>query len=280
MPEGTGALMAGAIRAVPRGAWRGLAHLIPERQRPPQLDDKMAKLAGVLDGGRDNFYRLVITHWPQAEALVAGAAPPRFIADDPRVAGLVENPIERMQYLDSLTYLPDDILTKVDIASMTHSLEARAPFCDHHVAELGAALPGRLKLRAGKGKYILKKAFADLIPDEILNRKKKGFSLPTARWFRGRLFGFARELLLSDAARARGLFEPTAVEDLLNRHRAGEDHGERLWNLVVLETWYRELVDGRGAFAKEIAARATELQRQPAVARPGAFAATGRAAGA
>jgi asparagine synthase (glutamine-hydrolysing) len=116
LPDSTGPMMASAIRAVPRGAWRGLAQLIPERRRPPQLDDKMAKLAGVLDGGRDNFYRLVITHWPNTEALVPGSAPPNFIADDPRVASLIENPIERMQYLDSITYLPDDILTKVDRA--------------------------------------------------------------------------------------------------------------------------------------------------------------------
>jgi asparagine synthase (glutamine-hydrolysing) len=169
--------------------------------------------------------------------------------------------VSRLCDLDGQTYLPDDVLTKVDIASMTHSLEARAPFCDHHVVELGASLPGRMKIRNGKGKYILKKAFADMIPDEIVNRRKKGFSLPTARWFRGRLYGFARELLLSDAAKARGLFEPTAVEALLDRHRGGEDHGERLWNLVVLETWYREMVDGRAAFISEISSTAEALAR-------------------
>jgi asparagine synthase (glutamine-hydrolysing) len=172
--------------------------------------------------------------------------------------------VSRFSELDLGTYLPDDILTKVDTASMTHSLEARAPFCDHHVAELGASLPGRLKVRNGKGKYILKKAFAELIPDEILHRKKKGFSLPIAGWFRGKLFGFAHELLLSDTARARGLFDPAAVAALLDRHRAGEDHGERLWNLVVLETWHRELVDGRPAFMREIADRAETPPRSAA----------------
>jgi asparagine synthase (glutamine-hydrolysing) len=180
--------------------------------------------------------------------------------------------VSRLQDLDVETYLPDDILAKVDVASMTHALEARAPLVDHHVIELGAALPGRLKLRAGKGKHILKRAFADLVPAEILARRKKGFALPTGPWLRGRLHGFARETLLSDAARARGLFRPEAVTDLLDRHRAGEDHGERLWNLIVLETWQRELVDGRAAFAREAAATAARIAREDA-ARPAARAA-------
>jgi asparagine synthase (glutamine-hydrolysing) len=180
--------------------------------------------------------------------------------------------VSRLQDLDVETYLPDDILAKVDVASMTHALEARAPLVDHHVVELGAALPGRLKLRGGKGKHILKRAFADLVPAEIVNRRKKGFALPTGPWLRGRLHGFARETLLSDAARARGLFRPEAVTDLLDRHRAGEEHGERLWNLIVLETWQRELVDGRAAFAREAAEAAAAVARQDA-ARPAARAA-------
>jgi asparagine synthase (glutamine-hydrolysing) len=174
--------------------------------------------------------------------------------------------VSRLQNLDVETYLPDDILSKVDVASMTHALEARAPLVDHHVVELGAALPGRLKLRRGKGKHILKRAFADLVPAEIVNRRKKGFALPTGPWLAGRLHGFAREVLLSDAARARGLFRPEAVADLLDRHRAGEDHGERLWNLIVLETWQRELVDGRAAFAREAASVAERIARETAAA--------------
>ncbi|HVZ86582.1 MAG TPA: asparagine synthase (glutamine-hydrolyzing) [Polyangia bacterium] len=169
--------------------------------------------------------------------------------------------VGRLQELDVETYLPDDILAKVDIASMAHGLEARAPFCDHDVVELGAALPGRLKLRRARGKYILKQAFADLVPPAIVNRRKKGFALPTGRWLAGRLHGFARDLLLSPEARQRGLFVPAAVEALLERHRAGTDQGERIWNLMVLEAWFRELVDGRAAFVREAAARAAEIAR-------------------
>jgi asparagine synthase (glutamine-hydrolysing) len=172
-----------------------------------------------------------------------------------------EDTVSRLQNLDVETYLPDDILAKVDIASMTHGLEARAPLCDHHVVELGASLPGWMKVSGGKGKQIFKRAFADLVPPEILNRRKKGFALPTGPWLAGRLHGFARDLLLSDVARARGYFRPEAVESLLDRHRAGEDHGERLWNLITLETWHRELVDGRTSFVREITEKAEELAR-------------------
>ena len=167
--------------------------------------------------------------------------------------------VGRLQNLDAETYLPDDILAKVDVASMAHGLEARAPFVDHQVMELGAALPGHLKLRHGKGKRILKEAFADLVPAEIVNRRKKGFALPTGRWLAGRLHGFARDLLLSPEARGRGLFQAAAVEALLDRHRAGEDHGERLWNLMVLETWFREMIDGRAAFVRQAKDRAAAI---------------------
>jgi asparagine synthase (glutamine-hydrolysing) len=172
----------------------------------------------------------------------------------------------RLQSLDADTYLPDDILAKVDVASMSHGLEARAPFCDHDVVELGLSLPAALKLQRGRGKLILKRAFADLVPSAIVNRRKKGFALPTGRWLAGRLYGFARDLLLSAAARQRGLFVPARVESLLDRHRAGEDHGERIWNLMVLETWFRELVDGRASFARQAADRADQIAARGAPA--------------
>jgi asparagine synthase (glutamine-hydrolysing) len=169
--------------------------------------------------------------------------------------------VSRFCELDAHTYLPEDIFFKVDIASMTHSLEARAPFVDHRVMELGAALPGRLKLRDRKGKYILKKAFADKVPEEIRERRKKGFASPMRNWFAGPLRGFAHDLLLSPEARGRGLFKPEAVEQLLDRHQAGEDCGERIWNLVILEQWHREFVDGRQHFMREVDTLARTLAR-------------------
>jgi asparagine synthase (glutamine-hydrolysing) len=238
MPEGTGALMAGAIRAVPRGAWRGLAHLIPERQRPPQLDDKMAKLAGVLDGGRDNFYRLVITHWPQAEALVAGAAPPRFIADDPRVAGLVENPIERMQYLDSLTYLPDDILTKVDRASMAVSLEARVPLIDHRVVAFSWQLNSDWKARPGRSKYLLRRVLDRYVPRSLIERPKMGFAVPIDSWLRGPLKDWAEGLLDEARLKREGILAPAPIRQKWQEHLSGKRNWQYLlWDVLMFQAW-------------------------------------------
>jgi asparagine synthase (glutamine-hydrolysing) len=229
----------------------------------------LREYAAVVPAGEAERYLRFVCHFSHAEktALYTPALRERFAADATAArfaarlqASAATDTVTRLTELDIDTYLPDDILTKVDTASMTWSLEARAPFCDHHVVELGAALPGRWKLRLGKGKRILKEAFADLIPEPILNRTKRGFALPTRRWLAGRLHGFARELLLSPAAAGRGLFQPAAVEDLLDRHRGGEDHGERLWNLMVLETWFREMVDGREAFVREVAKRQAALR--------------------
>jgi asparagine synthase (glutamine-hydrolysing) len=194
------------------------------------------------------------------ETLVSDAAHALF--SQHLQASAAQDNVSRYCDLDAHTYLPDDIFTKVDIASMTFGLEARAPFVDHLVMELGAALPGRLKLHRGKGKYILKQAFADLVPPAIRSRRKKGFASPTRGWFAGRLRQFARDLLLSPEARQRGLFDISEVERLLARHAAGEDHGERIWNLVVLEQWHRELVDGRAHFQSEVAATAERLARE------------------
>jgi asparagine synthase (glutamine-hydrolysing) len=177
---------------------------------------------------------------------------------------LAGDSVSRLCELDVHTYLADDIFTKVDRASMTFGLEARAPFVDEEVIELGAALPGKLKLRRGVGKYLLRRAFEDLVPAPVLARRKKGFALPLDRWFNGPLRDWAHDVLLSTRARQRGLLDMTAVERLLARHEAGEDHGERIWSLVVLEMWQREMLDGRARLLREVEGVARELPCAPA----------------
>jgi len=153
--------------------------------------------------------------------------------------------VGRTTFVDLMTYLPCDILTKVDVASMTVSLECRSPFLDHHVVELAGRIPTRLKLRGMETKYILKKAFADMLPRDILSRGKMGFGVPIANWFRGELSGFLRETLLSDRALGRGYFRPEAVRHYVDQHVDGVfDHGYRLWSLLVLELWHQRFIDG------------------------------------
>ena len=160
--------------------------------------------------------------------------------------------VHRTTYVDLMTYLPCDLLVKVDVASMAHGLEARSPFLDHKVVELAGKIPVSSKLRLTRrgleGKLILKDTFGHLLPRPILARRKMGFGVPIAGWFRGELKGLLREVLLSRAALERGYFVPQQVERLVGEHTAGErDHGYRLWSLLMLELWHRRFVDGVGA---------------------------------
>jgi asparagine synthase (glutamine-hydrolysing) len=145
---------------------------------------------------------------------------------------------------DTMTYLPNDLLVKVDIASMAVSLEARSPFLDHHVIEFAARLPERLKLRGLTTKYILKRTLKKLLPTENLTRSKMGFGVPVGHWFRGRMQGFLREHLLSERAARRGYLRPDVVRRLVEEHTsARRDHTHQLWALLMLELWFQRFVD-------------------------------------
>jgi asparagine synthase (glutamine-hydrolysing) len=145
---------------------------------------------------------------------------------------------------DTMTYLPNDLLVKMDIASMTVSLEARSPFLDHHLMEFAASLPERLKLRRLTTKYLLKRVLKQLVPAENLNRSKMGFGVPIGHWFRGAMQPFLRQTLLSEKALSRGLFRPEIVRQLIDSHVAAKaDHSHRLWSLLMLELWFDRFID-------------------------------------
>ncbi|MGN6106122.1 MAG: asparagine synthase (glutamine-hydrolyzing) [Kofleriaceae bacterium] len=238
------------LQRAPGPARRGIVGLLGAVPGGPAR--WLREYARIIDADEATRYLRFISHFSAREKsdLYTGELRERFARDATaeRFANLLAasrgaDRLSRLMELDVRTYLPDDILVKVDIASMAHALEVRAPFVDHHVMELAAALPSRHKIRGLRGKLLLKEAFADAIPAPIVRRAKRGFSLPLRRWFQEDLLGFARETLLSQRARERGLFEPTAVARLIDRHPRGEDHGDRIWNLLVLELWHREVLD-------------------------------------
>jgi asparagine synthase (glutamine-hydrolysing) len=145
---------------------------------------------------------------------------------------------------DLVTYLPCDLMVKVDIASMANSLECRQPFLDDRVVELAARMPIELKYRCFRGKRILLETFADLLPRSVRRRSKMGFGVPLDHWFRHELRDFARDLLLDGTARQRGYFRPEAVRRLLDEHQSGRfDHSPRLWALLFFEVWHRGWLD-------------------------------------
>jgi asparagine synthase (glutamine-hydrolysing) len=150
----------------------------------------------------------------------------------------------QMMRLDSETYLPEDVLTKVDRMSMAHSIESRVPLLDNLVIDFAARLPSEMKIRNGRRKHVLKEVAASILPPEILARPKQGFGVPLGVWFRGNLRELFADTLLSPQTLQRGYFQPAFVRQLVNEHLKGtRDHSLRLWQLVVFERWHRRYVD-------------------------------------
>lgn len=174
---------------------------------------------------------------------MAGREPVDFLAPwfaQANGAGVVD----AVLLADTMTYLPNDLLVKVDIASMAVSLEARSPFLDHHVIEFAASLPENLKLRGLTTKYILKRALRKILPQENLQRRKMGFGVPLGHWFRGEMQGFLRETLLAEKALKRGFFKPEAVTRMIEDHTRGhKDYAPQLWTLLMLELWFQRFID-------------------------------------
>ena len=154
-------------------------------------------------------------------------------------------PLSCIQYVDIKTYLADDILTKVDRASMAHGLEVRVPLLDHEVMEYAASIPARYKLKNGEGKYIFKKALRELLPSEVLNRRKMGFSIPLAKWFRGDLKHLFEERIFAKDAFVGEIFDPSPIRRWWEQHQRGtRDYSYHLWILLVLECWGRRFMRG------------------------------------
>jgi asparagine synthase (glutamine-hydrolysing) len=160
-----------------------------------------------------------------------------------RTAEVTGDAVSRAQRLDLTLYLPDDLLVKVDIASMANSLEVRAPFLDRELVEYASRLPPGLKIRGGKGKWLLRQAFADVLPTESAARTKQGFGLPIGEWLRTSLRPLMDDAILSRRAVDRGYLSGPAASALIDEHMRGVDHTHRLWSLIMLELWHREFID-------------------------------------
>jgi asparagine synthase (glutamine-hydrolysing) len=157
------------------------------------------------------------------------------------------DPVNRMLEVDIATYLPGDLLVKMDIASMAHSLEARSPFLDHELMEFAATIPGHEKLNGGGPKQLLRSALRGWLPDEVLDAPKRGFGLDLSHWLRSEMLELLRDTVCDSVAR-RGYFRPSYVKRLVDIHLSGRaDHSQRLWALIMFELWHREFIDRRPA---------------------------------
>ena len=237
---------AALMTALPPGAWDRLFACLPRRLRLPQAGDKVAKLAAVLAAPDvDAMYRLMITHWDRPERLVPGAREPGGVLWDETVRRDLPGLIDRMQFLDTVTYLPDDILTKVDRASMAVSLEARVPCLDHRVVELAWRLPLRMKVRDGEGKWLLRRLLYKHVPRRLIERPKQGFAVPVAEWLRGPLRAWAEELLEPRALAEDDLLDPAPIRTRWAEHLSGRRNWQyQLWGVLMLQAWRRAAANG------------------------------------
>jgi asparagine synthase (glutamine-hydrolysing) len=169
-----------------------------------------------------------------------------FLTDPWQEAG-THDLVDSLLHLDIHSYLPEDLLVKVDICTMANSLEARVPFLDHEFMQFAAMIPSHLKLRGSQPKFVLKQAFADLLPEGILNRRKMGFGVPVSRWFRNELKDYVYDVLLDERTLRRGYFQRTGIQRLLDEHVSSRnDHSPKIWALLFLETWFRVFIDREG----------------------------------
>jgi asparagine synthase (glutamine-hydrolysing) len=183
---------------------------------------------------------------PEFRASLEGSAAETIT--EPWASSTAENPIDRMLDVDQETYLPGDLLTKMDIATMAYGLEARSPLLDQDLIALGAALPARFKVRGREKKIALRAALRGVVPDEHIDRTKQGFQVPMAEWFRTDLRELARETLLGGAAEGRGYLRQDVVAGLLHRHLAREeDNSSLLWSMLSFELWHQQVVEGRSS---------------------------------
>lgn len=207
-----------------------------------QARDKLQKLARTIGSARlgsiDDLYAALVSEWAHPESIVVGGVLPNNLLDDRSRWPELKDPAARMMAMDGLTYLPDDILVKVDRASMAVSLETRAPFLDRDVIELAWSLPQRMKLRDGQGKWALRQLLDRHVPRALVERPKMGFGVPLDQWLRGPLRDWAETLLAEDRLRQEGFFHPAPIRKAWKLHLRGNgDFGYRLWSVLMFQAW-------------------------------------------
>ncbi len=235
----------GPVRRAAAGALNGRAFGAVRPMLPGGLGrrvsaDRVRKLAGLLgeSDGPERVLRTLGSAWDDPAALVPGAAEPPTAWTDPSAWADLAGVEARLMYLDAVTYLPDDILTKVDRASMGVSLESRAPMLDHRVAEFAWRLPQSMKVRDGKGKWALRQVLYRHVPAAMVERPKAGFSVPVAAWLRGPLRGWAEDLLGPGRLGREGLLDPSPVRRRWDEHLSGaRDWSAPLWYALMFEAW-------------------------------------------
>jgi asparagine synthase (glutamine-hydrolysing) len=231
------------LTSLPPKGWNGIVDIlggvVPRSLHQMNVGDKIHKGAAVLESEScDALYLKLVSHWDNPSSVVIGGAePPTLLnGNTPALTGLDNT--QRMMALDMLTYLPDDILVKVDRSAMGVALETRIPFLDHRVVEFAWRLPQSLKLRDGQTKWILRQVLYRYVPPELINRPKMGFGVPIGQWLRGPLRDWAEYLLDESRLRSEGFFHPQPIRRKWKEHLSGQRNWQyHLWDVLMFQAW-------------------------------------------
>lgn len=234
--------MGALLQVFPGAPLEFLLSFLPKRFQIPHLADRLPKLGGVVkEKSAESYYKNLVSHWEKPDQLVKGATEPKTLFNCPEKIPAFTDFREQMMYLDSLTYLPDDILTKVDRASMAVSLEARVPLLDHRLVEFAWKVPLSMKFKDGKGKWLLREVLYRYVPRELMERPKMGFGVPIEHWLQGPLRDWAESLLDEQRLLEEGFFHPAPIRKLWQEHvndrRRWHYH---LWDVLKFQAWLEE----------------------------------------
>lgn len=245
LPQPLRSLGAGAIRALPAGLINTLME--PIRPTPQGKEPNGQRLRRLANYARsrttEELHRKMVSVWRFPEAAVTCGTSPASILKDHLPPGGDLGDLERMMQLDMLAYMPDDILAKVDRATMAVALESRAPLLDHRIAEFAWSLPLDLKIRDGKSKWVLREVLYRHVPKELIERPKMGFEVPIGLWLRAGLRDWAEALIAPDRLAREGHLEPALITKMWRQHQSGSHNwGPQLWNVLMFQAWVEEYV--------------------------------------
>ena len=245
-PAAMRGLVSALIRMTSPGLPDAAMRLLPPRLRYPALGDRLLKLARVLQHrSPEEFYRALISHAARPDDIVLGATEPDSLLTDATQWPPVSDFRERMMYLDTKTYLPDDILTKVDRASMAVGLEARVPLLDHRLVSFAQSIPMHMKIRNGQSKWLLRQVLYRHVPKALIERPKMGFGVPIDQWLRGPLRDWGEDLLSETRLKAGAVLNPDPIRKMWAEHQSGTRRWHyHLWDFLMFQAWFDKAQPG------------------------------------